>query len=114
MTIRDSGCGISEENQKKLFSNFSKLEEGAEMNKQGVGLGLSICREIIDANGGSVAITSKLGEGTDFIISLQTKCRIDVNQLGISPDYSMSEQSYRSVEDYDDESSFSSQESENI
>ena len=33
MTIRDSGCGISEENQKKLFSNFSKLEEGAEMNK---------------------------------------------------------------------------------
>ena len=56
MTIRDSGCGISLENQKRLFMNFSKLHETQEVNKQGVGLGLSICKEIINAFGGTVDI----------------------------------------------------------
>lgn len=81
MIFRDSGCGISEENQTKLFASFSKIEENQEFNKQGVGLGLSICREIINANGGSVAVKSELGQGTDFIISLQTKCRVDLALL---------------------------------
>ena len=56
LIFRDSGCGISEENQRKLFMNFNKLEESQQMNKQGVGLGLSICKEIINASGGSVDI----------------------------------------------------------
>ena len=77
LIFRDSGCGISEENQKKLFSNFGKLEASQEVNKQGVGLGLSICRDIINASGGSVDIHSKSGIGTDFIISLQAKCRVN-------------------------------------
>ena len=50
--FRDSGCGISKENQQKLFNNFGKLKDEAGANKQGVGLGLSICREIITATGG--------------------------------------------------------------
>ena len=54
--------------------NFSKLHETQEVNKQGVGLGLSICKEIITAFGGTVDIQSEEGRGTDFIIKLETKC----------------------------------------
>ena len=64
-----------------LFQNFGKLKESAEANKQGVGLGLSICHEIIVASGGRVNIESELGEGTAFIISLKTKCRINMAKL---------------------------------
>ena len=70
MIFRDSGCGISPENQETLFMNFSKLHETQNINKEGVGLGLSICKEIILAHGGSINIKSELGKGTDFIISL--------------------------------------------
>ena len=52
--------------------NFSKLHETEKTNKSGVGLGLSICREIILANGGNIEIKSEQGLGTDFIITLQT------------------------------------------
>ena len=56
MIFRDSGCGISPENKNRLFMNFSKLDENQSANKEGVGLGLSICKEIINANGGSIDI----------------------------------------------------------
>mmetsp|Transcript_26313 Transcript_26313/g.30782 ORF Transcript_26313/g.30782 Transcript_26313/m.30782 type:complete len:169 (-) Transcript_26313:867-1373(-) len=81
MTFRDTGCGISPENQKKLFMNFGKLQESEQQNKTGVGLGLSICREIINAQGGQVDIHSEEGKGTDFIIKLQAQCRVDEQQL---------------------------------
>lgn len=57
--------------------NFSKLEETKNENKQGVGLGLSICRELVQAHGGSIEVQSELGRGTDFIVKLQTKCKVD-------------------------------------
>eukprot|EP00354_Favella_ehrenbergii_P002416 CAMPEP_0170459214 /NCGR_PEP_ID=MMETSP0123-20130129/5983_1 /TAXON_ID=182087 /ORGANISM="Favella ehrenbergii, Strain Fehren 1" /LENGTH=95 /DNA_ID=CAMNT_0010723737 /DNA_START=179 /DNA_END=463 /DNA_ORIENTATION=- len=81
MTFRDTGCGISPENQKKLFMNFGKLQESEQQNKTGVGLGLSICREIINTQGGQVDIYSEEGKGTDFIIKLQAQCRVDEQQL---------------------------------
>jgi K+-sensing histidine kinase KdpD len=42
--IQDNGAGISAENQKKLFSDFGKLNEHKQMNIKGTGLGLSICK----------------------------------------------------------------------
>ena len=50
--------------------NFSKLDETQKSNPSGVGLGLSICRDIIHALGGEVTIKSEEGKGTDFIITL--------------------------------------------
>lgn len=81
MVFRDSGCGISPENQQKLFMNFGKLNETQKANPAGVGLGLSICREIIIALGGEVQITSEEGKGTDFIIRLESQCYIDEAKL---------------------------------
>ena len=81
MIFRDTGCGISAENQQKVFLNFQKLQEGQETNKLGVGLGLSICKEIILAQGGSVDIKSEEGKGTEFVIFLKAKCFIDMDRL---------------------------------
>ena len=81
MIFSDTGRGISEENQSRLFHNFGKLNEGQEANKLGVGLGLSICKEIILAQGGSVDIHSEEGKGSDFIINLQARCRVDMARI---------------------------------
>ena len=56
MIFSDSGCGVSPENKEKLFNNFGKLKENQDSNKAGVGLGLSICKDIIHAHGGTIDI----------------------------------------------------------
>lgn len=48
LSIRDYGVGIPRTKLKNLFLNFSKIEENASKNKNGVGLGLSICKNLID------------------------------------------------------------------
>lgn len=69
--ITDTGIGISKEAKRKLFIDFSKLNN-TERNKEGTGLGLSICKNIIEKMGGSVEVESQLGKGTSFIINLKT------------------------------------------
>ena len=67
--IKDSGRGISKENQDKLFLNFSKLADDDGVNKQGTGLGLSICKHLIEKMGGDVKVESDgIGTGTTFVI----------------------------------------------
>lgn len=72
--IQDTGVGISAENVEKLFRPFSQVAaaEGAEA-VQGTGLGLVICREIVTLMGGTIDLTSKLGVGTVFRLSLPLK-----------------------------------------
>ncbi len=60
--VRDTGIGISEENQQKLFKRFEKLDTFA----QGTGLGLSIVKSIVALMGGQVGADSKKGEGSTF------------------------------------------------
>lgn len=56
--VRDTGCGISKEGQKRVFQRFVKLNEFA----QGTGLGLPICQNIVQKMGGEIGVTSD-GEG---------------------------------------------------
>ena len=78
ITIEDNGVGIKPENLNKLFMDFSKLDEHSAMNSKGTGLGLSICKKIIEKMTGKVEVSSKLGQGTKFFITLQMRC-IDQN-----------------------------------
>jgi len=71
MEIRDYGCGISAENLKGLFVNFSALAEHREANPSGRGIGLSICKSIVEQMGGSVSAESTVGLGTSFILTFQ-------------------------------------------
>ena len=74
LRIVDTGIGISQENLSKLFVDFGKITDDSGRNKQGTGLGLSICKMIIEQMGGSVSVKSEKGKGTEFIMSIQTKC----------------------------------------
>jgi signal transduction histidine kinase len=64
LIVQDFGCGMSAENLSKLFIDFNKIEENASLNRNGVGLGLSICKMLIEQMAGSVNVKSSLGEGT--------------------------------------------------
>ena len=72
IVIRDTGVGISEENKKKLFMEFSRLADTNQQNRSGVGLGLTISRDLVKAFGGKIKVESELNQGTDFIITLKT------------------------------------------
>jgi two-component system NtrC family sensor kinase len=64
--IRDNGCGISEEHLGKVFEPFfTTKKEG-----QGTGLGLSITYGLVQKLHGHIAVQSKTGEGTTFVITL--------------------------------------------
>ncbi|MDE1153936.1 MAG: ATP-binding protein [Micavibrio sp.] len=71
--VKDSGIGISEDGQKKLFQPYTQAESSTTRKFGGTGLGLAICKRLVEAMGSSIQIASKIGEGTVFyfIISLE-------------------------------------------
>jgi two-component system sensor histidine kinase/response regulator len=78
LSIIDTGIGMSTEGIQNLFIDFGRLSENEGRNKSGTGLGLSICKQIIGKMGGSVEVKSQLGLGSQFIINLKTKCKINI------------------------------------
>jgi CheY-like chemotaxis protein len=66
VVIADNGIGMSEEFQQVLFEPFTQENRDDISNTRGSGLGLAIVRKIIDAMGGSISVTSRVGEGTSF------------------------------------------------
>ena len=68
--IKDNGIGMSEEFQKHIFEEFSREESSTVSGIQGTGLGMSITKNIVDLMGGTIALTSKPGKGTEFIVTL--------------------------------------------
>jgi signal transduction histidine kinase len=70
ITLRDFGWGIPEKDLPHIFKRFYRVDKARNSNKPGNGLGLAIVKEIIHAHGGKINVTSKLGEGTTFIIFL--------------------------------------------
>ena len=64
-SVSDTGCGISKENQNKIFNRFEKLDE----NAQGTGLGLSICQLIIEQLGGKIWIDPDYDKGARFLFT---------------------------------------------
>jgi len=70
MTITDSGKGISEEDQTKLFAPFSQVGDRGEQTLRGTGLGLIICKTLCEKMGGSIALRSQPGKGTQIEVVL--------------------------------------------
>ena len=70
LRIQDTGTGIAPEHLQQVFDRFYKVDASRKRGKQGTGLGLFICKMIIEEHGGSIEVESQLGEGTTFIIKL--------------------------------------------
>ena len=69
ISIRDNGVGMSEEEQSNLFSRYYRGTNTKE-KPEGSGLGLAIAKQIVTLHGGDIAVKSKPGEGTEFLILL--------------------------------------------
>jgi PAS domain S-box-containing protein len=68
--VADQGPGISPENQKKLFQSFEQLGMPRRHAVQGVGLGLKVCRTLVEAHGGRIWVESEPGKGSRFCFTL--------------------------------------------
>ncbi len=63
--VKDTGVGISQHDQHRLFQIYAKGRDNANMNRNGTGLGLNICKSIIERLNGSIWVESQPGEGTE-------------------------------------------------
>ncbi|MDR1573603.1 MAG: response regulator [Clostridiales Family XIII bacterium] len=71
--VTDSGIGISEEQQARLFNSFEQADSSTSRKFGGTGLGLAISRRIVEMMGGNIRTVSKLGEGAAFIVTLRAE-----------------------------------------
>ncbi|RUT73490.1 PAS domain-containing hybrid sensor histidine kinase/response regulator [Ancylomarina longa] len=71
--VKDTGSGIDSKKQKLIFERFSQAESELSSGFGGLGLGLSLAKEITELLGGEISLDSTLGEGTNFIITLPFK-----------------------------------------
>lgn len=78
--VRDNGRGISAQDKEKLFHKFARIEENGGKRTVGTGLGLVICKEIIEHHGGRIWVDSELGQGSTFSFTLPIKTAVSSRQ----------------------------------
>lgn len=77
--VIDNGPGISEENQKLIFKPYQRYDTGHRECMGGLGLGLSLCKNLVELHGGTIWLESKKGKGTTFYFSIPLKSQIKGN-----------------------------------
>ena len=85
ISVKDSGIGIAEEDQKKVFDQFQQIENSLNRKNGGTGLGLPIAKQLIEAHKGFIWVESEINRGTTFsfiipILSEKEKFIIDLDK----------------------------------
>ncbi|ASC74050.1 hypothetical protein XM38_050240 [Halomicronema hongdechloris C2206] len=70
LIVEDTGIGIPEMQQSLLFEKFQQLETARQRQYQGTGLGLALTQQLVDLHGGSIQVSSTVGEGSVFMVRL--------------------------------------------
>ena len=72
LVVEDTGIGISEADQKRIFEPFTQVDSSPRRRYEGSGLGLSLCKRLIEMMGGTITVRSQLGSGSAFTVRLPT------------------------------------------
>jgi signal transduction histidine kinase len=82
--VVDTGMGIAEANIPYLFTRFWQADTSAQRKYQGTGIGLALVKELVEVQGGSVAVTSKEGQGTTMTVRLPVTVGREENTVPVS------------------------------
>jgi heavy metal sensor kinase len=82
LSVRDSGIGIAEEDQSKIFERFFRVDKARSREMGGAGIGLSIAQWIVQQHHGSISVQSDLGHGSTFCVRLPLQTESDY-RLGV-------------------------------
>ena len=78
LEVEDTGIGISEVNISRIFSEFTRVDHSGTRHFEGTGLGLAITRKLVEIMDGSLTVTSTIGKGTTFCLSISFPIAYDV------------------------------------
>nr|WP_068017915.1 GAF domain-containing protein [Rhodoplanes sp. Z2-YC6860] len=82
VAVKDTGPGISQTDQAKIFEEFQQADNSATKKKGGTGLGLSISRRIVEMHGGRLWVESEVGQGSVFQFTLPVEVQAQVQAQG--------------------------------
>lgn len=96
-SVSDEGIGISEAGQRNLFQPFSQAAAHISRQFGGTGLGLTICKMLVELMGGKIGVTSSLGDGSCFWFTIQALRSEQARPDSASPFWASSEQALQSL-----------------
>jgi len=101
IAVKDTGIGIPQDKQKRLFQAFSQVDDSTTRKFGGTGLGLAISKNLVEMMGGSIGVVSQAGEGAEFYFVIPAKTQEQPNLYDFLPDSFFSGKRVLLVDDND-------------